>query len=158
LPLKAYPTQNENPAAVPRAVATGLLAASRESQAGPKDRHQNLNTFGFRTSVEGLSFVVGRVADVSDHRAPDASNCSAINTAYDPPMVRGITPHGLPSTSSANIGVWKHAQFCQEETALVCIRWSVRSPSKSRRQTSGTATEARLLFVRTASMRACGVN
>src|SRR5262249_22584324 len=101
-----------------------------------------------------------RPADVSPRItcAPEDLNCSAINAAYGPPIVRGTIPKGVLSTSRACIVVWKQAQELHGLAAPIEISQSVKSPSKSSTQIEGTGSFGKLRARRTASIRASGVN
>ena len=69
--------------------------------------------------------------------APEARSCSAISTAYAPPLVRGIRPNGTLTTSIENMVVWKQAQAPEILALPSATSASDGSPSKSSMQTAG---------------------
>src|SRR5689334_954656 len=73
-------------------------------------------------------------------------------------MVLAMTPHRTPSVSNAYILVWKQAHGSKGAAVPRQTSQSVRSPSKSSTQTSGTATSVRPLAPRTALTSSSGVN
>lgn len=59
-----------------------------------------------------------RPAEVSPtiNFAPAVCNCSAMSTAYGPPIVRGTIPQTRPSSLGTRMAVWKQARMPTERT------------------------------------------
>ena len=61
-------------------------------------------------------------------------------------MARGTIPQGFPPPQVRTSACENMPNSAKGKTALLCTRWSLTSPSNSRMQTSGTATETRPPF------------
>src|SRR3990172_1402163 len=94
----------------------------------------------------------------STTRAPETFICSAIRTAYGPPIARGTIPHVKPFTSNENILVWKHAHGSKHFALPVETSQSVKSPSNSSTHTEGIGSGSMHLSSRTAFTKDSGEN